>query len=68
MTIARASAGSLTSSRTVIVTSTSEARGLIESMVPTGTPTTLTLSPGYRPTADGKYAITCLPPRDGHTV
>ena len=54
MMIARASAGSLTSSRTVIVTLTSAARGLIESMVPTGTPTTPTSSPGYRPTADGK--------------
>ena len=41
---------------------------MIESIVPTGTPTTLTSSPGYRPTADGKYAITCLPPRDGHTM
>ena len=54
MMSARASAGSLTPSSTVIVTLTSLARGSIESIVPTGTPTTRTSSPGYRPTVDGK--------------
>ena len=54
MMMARASAGILTSSRTVMVTLTSSARGSIESIVPTGTPTTRTSSPGYSPTAEEK--------------
>ena len=45
MMIARASAGTLTPSLTVIVTFTSEARGSIASILPTGTPTTRTSSP-----------------------
>ena len=55
---ARASAGNLTLSCTVIVILTASASGEIDSIEPTGTPTTRTSSPGYRPTADGKYPTT----------
>ena len=56
--IARASAGTRTSSDTDMVTLTSAARGSIESILPTGTPTTRTSSPGYRPTVDENSATT----------
>ncbi len=51
MISALASAGTLTSLSTVMVIFTSEGRGSIESIRPTGTPTTRTSSPAYRPTA-----------------
>ena len=54
MMSALASAGTLTPSFTDMVTLTSSARGSIESIVPTGTPTMRTSSPGYRPTAEVK--------------
>ena len=50
-TIARASAGIFTPSFTVMETLTELGCGSTESMVPTGTPTTRTSSPAYRPTA-----------------
>src|ERR1700729_3078401 len=54
MMIARASAGTLTSRSTDMVIFTSSARGSIDSMVPTGTPTIRIWSPGYSPTAEVK--------------
>src|ERR1044072_2316340 len=67
ITSAFASAGILTPLSMVIVIFTSPARGSIESILPIGTTTTLTSSPGYRPTAEVKYAITFCPVRLGHT-
>ncbi len=54
MMIALASFGTFTSLETDMVILTSDGRGSIVSMVPTGTPRIRTWSPGYRPTAEAK--------------
>lgn len=55
MMMALASLGTFTSLDTDIVILTSDGRGSIVSMVPTGTPRMRTWSPGYNPTADAKW-------------
>ena len=58
MMTAFAPAGILTPGLTDIVILTACACGSMDLMVPTGTPTMRTSSPGYNPTADVKYPIT----------
>jgi hypothetical protein len=66
MITARASAGTLRPSFTLMVILTASACGVIDSIEPIGTPTTRTSSPGYRPAAEAKYPTTVYVLTRGH--